>query len=161
MAYLLFLLRGSQGWPVEERGQDSSVTPEWTLRRGLLTLAAATLGTAVVSESLVGAVEPVTAQLGWTELFVGVILVPIVGNAAENWAAVRAAWRNHVNLTLGITSGSSTQIPLFVAPVLILASLVIGRPITDAADPRKAAEEMLVEMQQAFDTVSQASLAHS
>jgi Ca2+:H+ antiporter len=134
-AYLLFLLRGSQGWLVEERGQDSSVTPEWTLRRGLLTLAAATLGTAVVSESLVGAVEPVTAQLGWTELFVGVILVPIVGNAAENWAAVRAAWRNHVNLTLGITSGSSTQIPLFVAPVLILASLVIGRPMTLVFEP--------------------------
>ena len=135
VAYLLFLLRGSQGWLVEERGQDSSVTPEWTLRRGLLTLAAATLGTAVVSESLVGAVEPVTAQLGWTELFVGVILVPIVGNAAENWAAVRAAWRNHVNLTLGITSGSSTQIPLFVAPVLILASLVIGRPMTLVFEP--------------------------
>jgi Ca2+:H+ antiporter len=135
VAYLLFLLRGSQGLLVEERGQDSSVTPEWTLRRGLLTLAAATLGTAVVSEALVGAVEPVTAQLGWTELFVGVILVPIVGNAAENWAAVRAAWRNHVNLTLGITSGSSTQIPLFVAPVLILASLVIGRPMTLVFEP--------------------------
>jgi Ca2+:H+ antiporter len=80
-------------------------------------------------------VEPVTAQLGWTELFVGVILVPLVGNAAENWAAVRAAWRNHVNLTLGITSGSSTQIPLFVVPVLILASLVVGQPMTLVFEP--------------------------
>src|SRR4029079_13610867 len=94
---------------------------EWSLRTGLLVLGGATVATAVVSEALVDAVEPVTQQLGWTERFVGVILVPIVGNAAENWAAVRAAYRNHVELTLGITAGSSTQIPLFVAPVLILA----------------------------------------
>jgi Ca2+:H+ antiporter len=77
----------------------------------------------------------VTTQLGWTELFVGVILIPIVGNAAENWAAVRAAWRNHVDLTLGITAGSSTQIPLFVTPVLILISLAVGRPMTLVFEP--------------------------
>jgi Ca2+:H+ antiporter len=65
----------------------------------------------------------------------GALLNATFGNAAENWAAVRAAWRNHVNLTLGITSGSSTQIPLFVAPVLILASLVIGRPMTLVFEP--------------------------
>jgi Ca2+:H+ antiporter len=134
-AYLLFLLRGSRGWLPRGPTTDSPVRPEWTVRRGVLTLAGATVGTAVVSEVLVGAVEPVTAQLGWTELFVGVIVVPIVGNAAENWAAVRAAWRNHVDLTLGITSGSSTQIPLFVAPVLILASLLIARPMTLVFEP--------------------------
>jgi Ca2+:H+ antiporter len=83
----------------------------------------------------VNAVTPVTVQLGWTELFVGVILIPIVGNAAENWAAVRAAWRDHTDLTLGITSGSSTQIPLFVTPVLILVSLVIGSPMTLVFEP--------------------------
>jgi Ca2+:H+ antiporter len=134
-AYLLFLLRGSRGWLAPEPTQDSPTRAEWSVRRGVLALAGATVGTAVVSEALVGAVEPVTAQLGWTELFVGVILVPIVGNAAENWAAVRAAWRNHVDLTLGITSGSSTQIPLFVAPVLILASLALGRPMTLVFEP--------------------------
>ena len=101
----------------------------------MLTLAGATVGTAIVSEALVDAVEPVTQQLGWTELFVGVILIPIVGNAAENWAAVRAAWRNQVDLTLGITAGSSTQIPLFVAPVLILASLALGQPMTLVFEP--------------------------
>src|SRR5205814_2796150 len=104
-------------------------------RRGLMVLAAATLGTAIVSEAMVNAVEPVTRQLGWTELFVGVILIPIVGNAAENWAAIRAAWRNHVDLTLAITSGSSTQIPLFVTPVLILISLGIGQPMTLVFNP--------------------------
>ena len=86
-------------------------------------------------EPVFSAVTPVTTQLGWTELFLGVIVIPIVGNAAENWAAVRAAWRNHVDLTLGITSGSSTQIPLFVTPVLIFASLVIGHPMTLVFNP--------------------------
>ena len=112
-----------------------SESAEWSVRRGLLTLAGATVGTAIVSEVLVDAVDPVTLQFGWTELFVGVILIPIVGNAAENWAAVRAAWRNHVDLTLGITAGSSTQIPLFVAPVLIFASLALGRPMTLVFEP--------------------------
>jgi Ca2+:H+ antiporter len=138
-AYLLFVLRGTRPFMssrepevIEPRHTEP---PEWSLRRGMLTLAGATVGTALVSESLVSAVEPVTQQLGWTELFVGVILIPIVGNAAENWAAVRAAWRNHVDLTLGITAGSSTQIPLFVAPVLILASLALGQPMTLVFEP--------------------------
>ena len=63
------------------------------------------------------------------------IIIPIVGNAAENWAAVRAAYRNNLDLTLSITSGSSTQIPLFVTPVLILVSLVIARPMTLVFQP--------------------------
>jgi Ca2+:H+ antiporter len=127
-AYLLYLLRspGSEAEPEET---------EWSVRRGLLVLLAATLGTAVVSEVLVNSVTPVTAQLGWTELFLGVIVIPIVGNAAENWAAVRAAWQNRVDLTLGITTGSSTQIPLFVTPVLILVSLAIGQPMTLVFQP--------------------------
>jgi Ca2+:H+ antiporter len=98
-------------------------------------LAAATAGTAIVSDVLVDAIAPVTQQLGLTELFLGIILIPIVGNAAENWAAVRAAWNDHVDLTLAITSGSSTQIPLFVTPVLILLSLAIGRPMTLVFEP--------------------------
>jgi Ca2+:H+ antiporter len=150
-AYLVFVLRGTgpflrspdgaaqaaEPWFGKAEGEDEVVaeSAEWSVRRGLLTLAGATVGTAIVSEALVNAVEPVTRQLGWTELFVGVILIPIVGNAAENWAAVRAAWRNHVDLTLGITAGSSTQIPLFVAPVLIFASLAMGRPMTLVFEP--------------------------
>jgi Ca2+:H+ antiporter len=139
-AYLLFVLRGTRPFVKadehpETPGPRHTEPPEWSLKRGMLTLAGATVGTALVSESLVNAVEPVTQQLGWTELFVGVILIPIVGNAAENWAAVRAAWRNQVDLTLGITAGSSTQIPLFVAPVLIVASLALGQPMTLVFEP--------------------------
>jgi Ca2+:H+ antiporter len=141
-AYLLYVLRGTSPFSSRQSaaaagppGEADAETAEWSLRRGLLVLAGATVATAIVSEALVDAVEPVTLQLGWTELFVGVILIPIVGNAAENWAAVRAAWRNHVDLTLGITAGSSTQIPLFVVPVLILVSLALGQPMTLVFEP--------------------------
>ncbi|MBV9174052.1 MAG: calcium/proton exchanger [Chloroflexi bacterium] len=142
-AYLLFVVRGPG--PVTRRGTARpraaapavvrGDSPEWSLRRGLVTLALATVGTAVVSEALVDSVEPVTAQLGLSELFVGMIVIPIVGNAAENWAAVRAAWRNVLDLTLGITAGSSTQIPLFVAPVLVFTSLAVARPMTLVFSP--------------------------
>jgi Ca2+:H+ antiporter len=147
-AYLMFVLRGTgpffknspeptERWFAKAEGEDLQVSEAatWSVRRGLLTLAGATVGTALVSEALVNAVDAVTRQFGWTELFVGVILIPIVGNAAENWAAVRAAWHNKVDLTLGITAGSSTQIPLFVAPVLIFASLGLGRPMTLVFEP--------------------------
>ena len=130
-AYLLFLLRTPR-----ETGPASEPEPnQWSIGRGVAALAAATVATAIVSDVLVNAVTPVTEQLGWTELFLGVIVIPIVGNAAENWSAVRAAWRNHVDLTLGITSGSSTQIPLFVMPVLILVSVAIGNPMTLLFNP--------------------------
>jgi Ca2+:H+ antiporter len=133
-AYLAFLLRGSTE-PLQEEEDEAKAGAVWSVRRGVLALAGATVGTAIVSDVLVSAVTPVTAQLGWTELFVGVIIIPIVGNAAENWAAVRAAWRNNVDLTLSITSGSSTQIPLFVMPVLILVSLAIAQPMTLVFNP--------------------------
>jgi Ca2+:H+ antiporter len=132
VAYLVFLLRGAGDQAAESAEEE---VPEWSVRQGLLALVGATVATAVVSEVLVSAVTPVTAQLGWTELFLGVIIIPIVGNAAENWAAVRAAWRNKVDLTLSITSGSSTQIPLFVTPVLILVSLAIGQPMNLVFNP--------------------------
>ena len=134
VAYLIFVLRGDAQTSVDPSAYEEA-PGGWSMRRGLLVLAGATVATAVVSDVLVAAVEPVTLQLGWTELFVGVILVPIVGNAAENWAAVRAAWHNRVELTLGITSGSSTQIPLFVTPVLIFASLLLGHPMSLVFEP--------------------------
>jgi Ca2+:H+ antiporter len=133
-SYLLFLVWGRAASSAREDLREEP-TAEWSLRRGLLILAGATVGTALVSDALVSAVTPVTQQLGITELFLGIILIPLVGNAAENWAAVRAAWRNHVELSLAITSGSSTQIPLFVTPVLIFASLGIGRPMTLVFQP--------------------------
>jgi Ca2+:H+ antiporter len=82
--------------------------------------------TAVVAEILVGAVEGAAHALGMTDLFIGFIVVAIVGNAAEHWVAVYFAARDKMDLSVNIAIGSSAQIALFVAPVLVLLSLVFG-----------------------------------
>ena len=89
-------------------------------------LVAATAGVAVVSELLVGAVVESARTLGMTELFVGVVIVAFVGNAAEHYSAIVLAARDQMDAAIGIAVGSSTQIALFVAPALVLLSYVIG-----------------------------------
>jgi Ca2+:H+ antiporter len=99
-------------------------------RRAVLLLAGATIGVAIVSELLVGAVSETAQELGMSELFVGVIVIAIVGNAAEHFSAVFLAARNQMDAAIGIAVGSSTQIALFVAPALVFLSYVIGpRPM--------------------------------
>jgi Ca2+:H+ antiporter len=95
----------------------------WSVPRALGVLALATLGIVVMSEFLVGSVEAAVAQLGWTEFFIGVIIVPIIGNVAEHLVAVQAAVKNKMDLSLTISLGSSLQVALFVAPVLVFVSL--------------------------------------
>ena len=94
----------------------------WPIRRAVLVLLVATVAVAWVSEFLVGAVEAAQHSLGVTETFVGVIIVAIVGNAAEHSTAITMAMKNKMDLALGIAVGSSLQIALFVAPVLVFAS---------------------------------------
>jgi Ca2+:H+ antiporter len=94
----------------------------WSLRRSLGTLLGATAVVAWIAEILVGSVEAAAATLGMSELFVGVVVVAVIGNAAENSSAILVARKNRMDLSLGIAIGSSTQIALFVAPVLVLAS---------------------------------------
>lgn len=101
----------------------------WTLRRSVGVLVAVTSAVAVMSEVLVGAIQPAAASLGLTQVFVGVILVALVGNAAEHSTAVLVAMKNKMDLALGIAVGSSLQIALFVAPVLVFASYVVGTPL--------------------------------
>lgn len=108
----------------------SAPLARWGLRTSLLVLAGATAGAALASELLVGAVEPVVQQLGWSEFFIGVIVVAIVGNAAEHFSAVQMAMKGRLEITFGIAAGSSTQVALFVAPVLVFLSLVLGHPMT-------------------------------
>ncbi|GAB4572001.1 MAG: calcium/proton exchanger [Anaerolineae bacterium] len=98
--------------------------PKWSVQRAGIVLAAATLGIVIMSEFLVGSVEPVVEQLGWTEFFVGIIIVPIVGNVAEHLVAVQVAMKDQMDLSLNISLGSSLQIALFVAPVLVFISLL-------------------------------------
>jgi Ca2+:H+ antiporter len=94
----------------------------WPVGRAVLVLLVATVAVAWVSEFLVGAVEAAQHSLGVTETFVGVIIVAIVGNAAEHSTAITMAMKNKMDLSLGIAVGSSLQIALFVAPVLVFAS---------------------------------------
>jgi Ca2+:H+ antiporter len=102
----------------------------WSVRTSLIVLGLSTAGVAYLSELLVGAVEPVVIRLGVSEFFLGVILIPIVGNVAEHLVAVKVALRNHMDLSVEIAIASSLQIALFVAPVLVFISLLLGNPLT-------------------------------
>lgn len=101
----------------------------WSVKRSLVWLIGATLGVAVMAEFLVGAVEQAADVMGMTHLFVGVILVAIVGNAAEHSTAVLMAMRNKMDLAYNIAIGSSIQIALFVAPLLVFISHIMGNPL--------------------------------
>jgi Ca2+:H+ antiporter len=87
---------------------------------------AATAGIALMSEVLVGAVVPTAEILGWNEIFVGVIVVAVIGNAAEHSTAILMAGRNRMDIAINIAVGSSMQIALFVAPLLVFLSYVVG-----------------------------------
>ncbi len=102
----------------------------WPLWRSIVTLLLATGLIAWLSEILVGAVEHTTATLGLSEFFIGIIVVPLVGNVAEHAVAVQTAWKNNMELSLEVSLGSSLQIALFVAPVLVFVSLLMGHPLT-------------------------------
>jgi Ca2+:H+ antiporter len=103
---------------------------QWSLRTAVIVLIVVTVAIAYMSEVLVGAVEPVVEQLGITEFFLGIILIPLVGNVAEHVVAVQMAMKNKMELSLAISLGSSLQIALFVAPLLVFISLFMGNPLT-------------------------------
>jgi Ca2+:H+ antiporter len=103
--------------------------------RAALVLAAATAAIAWMSEILVGAIEPTAREFGLSNVFVGVFVVAILGNAAEHATAISAAMKDRMDLSLSISIGSSVQVALFVAPVLVLASLVLGPAPMDLAFP--------------------------
>jgi Ca2+:H+ antiporter len=98
----------------------------WSTGRSVLMLAIAGVAVGVMSEILVGSIAETSESIGLTEFFIGVIVVAIVGNAAEHWVAVLVAYKNKMDLAVNIAIGSSAQIALFVAPLLVLASFVLG-----------------------------------
>jgi len=109
--------------------QATGSHPNWSLRTAIIILALTTIGVAYQSELLVGAVEPVVLSLGISEFFLGVILIPIIGNVAEHLIAVKVAIENQMELSVEIALASSLQIALFVAPVLVFISLIMGNPM--------------------------------
>lgn len=98
--------------------------PEWGKGKAIAILALSTLAVAYISEKLVHTFETVAESFGWSELFIGVIIVAIVGNAAEHASAVIMAYKNKMNVAVEIAIGSTLQIAMFVAPVLVLVSLL-------------------------------------
>jgi Ca2+:H+ antiporter len=107
--------------------------PAWSLQRAAAVLAGATVMIAWMSEILVGAIEPSADALGLGDAFVGVFVVAVLGNAAEHATAITAAVRNRMDLSLSIAIGSSVQVALFVAPLLVLLSLAVGPAPMDLA----------------------------
>src|SRR5258708_3259472 len=105
----------------------------------LLLLVVSTLGTAMNSELLVGAIRPVTEQLGWSQVFIGLVIIPIVGNAAEHSSALLIALRHRVDLLMHIASGSTIQVATFVAPLLVLVSLFYPTPLNLVFQPLELA----------------------
>jgi Ca2+:H+ antiporter len=126
LAGLLFSLRTHRDIfnPPGERTEET--TFGWSARRSVLMLAIAGVAVGVMSEVLVGSIAEASASVGLSEFFIGVIVVAIVGNAAEHWVAVLVAYKNRMNLAVNIAIGSSAQVALFVAPILVFASFVIG-----------------------------------
>lgn len=106
--------------------EEDESAPKWSLKKSILVLVGATVLIGLESEIFVGTVEPMTQALGLSEFFVGIILVPIIGNAAEHSTAVMMAVKNKMNVAIEIALGSSLQIILFVTPVLILLSLLFS-----------------------------------
>lgn len=106
---------------------DEHHTPKWSRNLSLGVLAAATIGIVFMSEVLVGSVEAVSVNLGLSEIFIGIIIVPLIGNAAEHLVAVQVAYKNKMELSMAIALGSSLQIALFVAPVLVFVALLLGQ----------------------------------
>jgi Ca2+:H+ antiporter len=110
-----------------ERGEENDTA--WSVLKAITILAMATTLVAFMSEFLVGSVEVARESLGLTDVFVGVIIVAFIGNAAEHSTAVSVALKNKMDLSLGIAMGSSLQIALFVTPVLVFTSYLFGRPM--------------------------------
>jgi Ca2+:H+ antiporter len=125
---LVFVLRTHKPLFGGPRPEDVHLSGVWPVWKGLAFLLLATVGIAVMSEILVHAVVPMTASLGVSQVFLGLIVIPIIGNAAEHGTAVVAARRGHTDLAFQIALGSSTQIALLVAPVLVFIGAVFGYP---------------------------------
>jgi Ca2+:H+ antiporter len=128
LAALFFKLVTHRGvYQSENAGTHHEEVPEWSKGKAIGVLLAATLAVAYISENLVHTFEYVAESFGWTELFIGVIIVAIVGNAAEHASAIVMAFKNKMDIAVEIAIGSTLQIAMFVAPVLVLLSLFFAK----------------------------------
>lgn len=108
---------------------EGQAAPHWTMRKAVTVLLVSAAAIGYLSELLVGSTEGATHQLGLSQTFVGLIVVPIIGNAAEHSSAVLMAMRNRMDLAINIAVGSSTQVALLIAPSLVFLGLIVGQPM--------------------------------
>jgi Ca2+:H+ antiporter len=129
IAWLVFSLGTHSSSFETEGGPAVTVGPKWSSKKALIILLAAAIAIGVVAEVLVSATEQAVKVLGLSEFFVGLILIPIIGNAAENSSAIIMAMRNRMDLALNIAVGSSIQVALLIAPLLVLLGMVFHQPM--------------------------------
>ena len=130
LAGLFFKLVTHRGvFASSDQQETEKEEPEWTKGKSILILLLATVAVAFVSEQLVQTFETLGDKFGWTELFIGVIIVAIIGNAAEHVSAITMAIKNKMDVAVEIAVGSTLQVAMFVAPVLVLVSLFMPEPM--------------------------------
>jgi len=121
---------GTHSYENAEYTTAKQESPHWSVRRAIAVLLLSTAAIVWMSELLVGTVEHVVLQVGISEFFLGIIIIPLIGNVAEHLVSVQVAAKNQMELSLAISVGSSLQIALFVAPLLVFVSLLMGNPLT-------------------------------
>ncbi|PFJ38767.1 calcium/proton exchanger [Bacillus thuringiensis] len=133
LAALFFKLvthRGSYIVQEESSEEHEEETPEWSKGKAIAILGLTTLVVAYVSEALVHTFHTIGQTFGWTELFIGVVIVAIVGNAAEHASAIVMAYKNKMSVAVEIAVGSTLQVAMFVAPVLVIASMFLSQQMS-------------------------------
>jgi Ca2+:H+ antiporter len=137
VAVLLIVTYAAQTWfflrapeaPAAARHEEEEV-PEWSWKFALGVLGASAAALTFASEVLVQTLEPAVASLGISEFFIGIILIPLIGNLAEHVVGVTLAYKNKMDFSLITSLGSATQIALFAVPVLVFFGLIVGHPVT-------------------------------
>ena len=133
VVYAAYLFYSFQQPALRDPGEAGGI--RWSRAQALALLALAAVGTGVVSEVLVDSIKPTVEALGVPRPFVGLVIVPFVGNVAEHFSAVRLAYRNRLDFAMGIAYGSGIQIVLVASAVAVLAGVVVGNPLTLVFDP--------------------------
>ena len=139
VAFLLLLTYGAQMWfyfstpeatAPGERDQEEAEHATWSVRHSLAVLLGSAAALTMVSEILVHSLDPMVDAIGINRFFVGIILIPLIGNLAEHVVGVTLAYKNKMDFSLVTSLGSATQIALFAAPVLVIFGLLVGQPLT-------------------------------
>lgn len=134
--FVVYYLRGGEGASQDHgHAEGGEELVPWSRRTALAVLLGAAVAVAVLGEILVGSLEPAAESIGVSPVFMGLIAIPVIGNLAEHMVAVQLAWRNKMEFSLNIAMGSTLQIVLFMAPVIVILSplLASGVPLTFTA----------------------------